>query len=54
MALNPLNAATCPKCKSKETMRGGYVKKYHGSAWKCRSCAHVFIIKTLVLAKPPT
>lgn len=49
MALRPLNAATCPSCKSKHTARGGYVKDMHGSAWKCRDCGKEFIIKTLVL-----
>jgi transposase-like protein len=51
MSLKPLNAATCPKCRSKNTCRGGYVKEHRGSAWKCHDCGVEFIIPTMVLKK---
>jgi len=49
--LLPLNTAKCPKCSSKKTMRGGYLKEHSGSAWKCGECGTEFIVPTLVLRK---
>jgi len=51
MRLKPLNSAKCPKCRSKNTMRGGYLKQHRGSAWKCKDCGVEFVIPTLVLKK---
>jgi len=51
MSLKPLNTAKCPKCRSKNTMRGGYMKEHQGSAWKCVDCGVEFVIPTMVLKK---
>jgi transposase-like protein len=52
--LRPINAALCPHCGSNNTGRGGYVKARQASAWKCRECEEVFLLKSLVLFKPST
>ena len=56
MALKPLNPATCPKCGSKNTSRGGFVKEANKSLWKCREadCGEEFYLAVLVLVPSET
>lgn len=51
--LRVLTSALCPRCKSRDTVRGGYLEKASGSAWLCRACAHPFLLPTLVFKKVP-
>lgn len=48
--IKTLNTATCPKCQSKDTKRGGYEQDKGGSMWRCQDadCRHIFYVKTLV------
>ena len=51
--LRPLNHATCPKCMSQNTKRGGVVKgqEAKGSLWKCfqEECRHEFHVPMVVV-----
>ena len=49
--LKPLNPATCPKCKTKNTKRVGYSESKRGSLWICSDCKEGFIVPMLALKK---
>jgi ribosomal protein L37AE/L43A len=49
----PLNAAVCPHCRKKETLRVGYSAEAKGSIWKCNAseCGKTFVVAMLSLVK---
>ncbi len=53
--LIPLNQATCPHCRGKETKRVGYAPEAEGSVWRCEGpeCGKSFVVRALALVKKP-